>query len=135
MAGVTDLEQLLATLEPQVRDGEYVYVAAPDSSSDSSAVLGAEAVIHEAEGSAMVLRREVADEAGLTYDVVLSWITLTVHSSLEAVGLTAAFSTALGDAGISCNVLAGLYHDHVLVPVGRRDDAVGVLRELSGRHR
>ena len=135
MAGVTDLEQLLATLEPQVRDGEYVYVAAPDSSSDSSAVLGAEAVIHEAEGSAMVLRREVADEAGLTYDVVLSWITLTVHSSLEAVGLTAAFSTALGDAGISCNVLAGLYHDHVLVPVGRRDDAVTVLRELSGRHR
>ena len=135
MAGVTDLEQLLATLEPQVRDGEYVYVAAPDSSSDSSAVLGAEAVIHEAEGSAMVLRREVADEAGLTYDVVLSWITLTVHSSLEAVGLTAAFSTALGDAGISCNVLAGLHHDHVLVPVGRRDDAVTVLRELSGRHR
>jgi hypothetical protein len=132
---VTDLEQLLATLEPQVRDGEYVYVAAPDSSSDSSAALGAEAVIHEAEGSAMVLRREVADEAGLTYDVVLSWITLTVHSSLEAVGLTAAFSTALGHAGISCNVLAGLYHDHVLVPVGRRDDAVGVLRELSGRHR
>jgi hypothetical protein len=132
---VTDLEQLLATLEPQVRDGEYVYVAAPDSSSDSSAVLGAEAVIHEAEGSAMVLRREVADEAGLTYDVVLSWITLTVHSSLEAVGLTAAFSTALGDAGISCNVLAGLHHDHVLVPVGRRDDAVTVLRELSGRHR
>jgi hypothetical protein len=135
VAGVTDLEQLLATLEPQVRDGEYVYVAAPDSSSDSSAVLGAEAVIHEAEGSAMVLRREVADEAGLTYDVVLSWITLTVHSSLEAVGLTAAFSTALGDAGISCNVLAGLHHDHVLVPVGRRDDAVTVLRELSGRHR
>jgi uncharacterized protein len=135
VAGVTDLEQLLATLEPQVRDGEYVYVAAPDSSSDSSAVLGAEAVIHEAEDSAMVLRREVADEAGLTYDVVLSWITLTVHSSLEAVGLTAAFSTALGDAGISCNVLAGLHHDHVLVPVGRRDDAVTVLRELSGRHR
>ena len=135
MAGVTDLEQLLATLEPQVRDGEYVYAAAPDSSSDSSALLGAEAVIHEAEGSAMVLRREVADEAGLTYDVVLSWITLTVHSSLEAVGLTAAFSAALGDAGISCNVLAGLHHDHVLVPVGRRDDAVTVLRELSGRHR
>ena len=135
MAGVTDLEQLLATLEPQVREGEYVYVAAPDSSSDSSAALGAEAVIHEAEGRAMVLRREVADEAGLTYDVVLSWITLTVHSSLEAVGLTAAFSTALGHAGISCNVLAGLHHDHVLVPVGRRDDAVAVLRELSGRHR
>jgi hypothetical protein len=66
---------------------------------------------------------------------VLSWITLTVHSSLEAVGLTAAFSTALGDAGISCNVLTGLHHDHVLVPVGRRDDAVTVLRELSGRHR
>jgi hypothetical protein len=128
VAGMTDLEQMLATLEPQVRDGEYVYVLDPDG---SAVVLEPEALIQEAEGRAVVVRREVADEAGLTYDTALSWITLSVHSSLEAVGLTAAFSTALGRAGISCNVLAGLHHDHILVPIGRRDDAVGVLRELA----
>ncbi len=128
MSGMTDLEQMLATLRPEVRDGEYVYVLDPGPST----VLESEAVIQETEGRCLVVRREVADAAGLAYDVVLSWITLTVHSSLEAVGLTAAFSTALGEAGISCNVLAGLHHDHLLVPVSRRDEAVTTLRALAG---
>jgi len=59
---------------------------------------------------------------------------LTVHSSLDAVGLTAAFSTALAQAGIGCNVLAGRYHDHILVPHNRREDAVAALRALSTQH-
>lgn len=59
-----------------------------------------------------------------------AWLTLTVHSSLEAVGLTAAFSAALGEAGISCNVLAGFHHDHILVPWALRDAAVATLRGL-----
>jgi hypothetical protein len=131
MAGMTDLQQLLATLEPEVRDGEYVYVTEPDG---PSGVLEADALIDEAEGRTLVVRREVADEAGLAYDFVGSWITLTVHSSLDAVGLTAAFSTALAQAGIGCNVLAGRYHDHILVPHTRREDAVAVLRALSTQH-
>jgi hypothetical protein len=132
VAGMTDLEQLLATLEPQVREGDYVYVVDPGG---SSLVLEPEAVVRESEGRSLVVRREVADEAGLAYDVVFSWLSLTVHSSLVAVGLTAAFSTALADAAISCNVLAGLYHDHILVPVAQRDDALEVLRTLSSPDR
>ncbi|WP_175108399.1 ACT domain-containing protein [Pararobbsia alpina] len=42
-----------------------------------------------------------------------AWITLTVNSALEAVGLTAALATALGNSGISCNVVAGAYHDYI----------------------
>ena len=121
---------MLATMEPRVRDGEFVYVADPGG---SAAVLEPEALIHEDEGRTLVVRREVADEAGLDYEFVGSWITLTVHSSLDAVGLTAAFSAALTRAGISCNVLAGLYHDHLLVPVTQREDAVRALRELSSQ--
>ena len=128
MAGMTDLQQMLATLEPEVRDGEYVYVTDPGG---SSAVVEPEALIAEDEGRTLVVRREVADEAGLAYEFVGSWITLTVHSSLDAVGLTAAFSSALARAGIGCNVLAGRYHDHILVPHTRREDAVAVLRALS----
>ncbi len=126
MSGLTDLEQMLATLEPKLRDGEFVFVAEPPGST-----LVPEALIQEDEGRTLVVRREVADEAGLTYDFVGSWITLTVHSSLDAIGLTAAFSTALGEAGISCNVLAALHHDHIVVPVAQRDEAMTVLRELA----
>lgn len=124
MAGVTDLDELLLTMRPEARDGEFVIVV-------SEADLPAEAVVRESEGTTLVLRREVADAAGLPYDFVAAWITLTVHSDLAAVGLTAAFSTALADAGISCNVLAGFHHDHLLVPAGRRDDALEVLNALS----
>ncbi len=131
MAGMTDLQQMLATLEPEVREGEYVYVT---DTGGSSAALEPEALIHEDEGRTLVLRREVADEAGLAYEFVGSWITLSVHSSLDAVGLTAAFSTALAHAGIGCNVLAGRYHDHILVPHSQREDAVAVLRELAAHH-
>jgi hypothetical protein len=77
------------------------------------------------------MRRSDADAAGLPYDFVACWITLTVHSDLEAVGLTAAFATALGERGISCNVIAGLHHDHLLVPVERKDDALKALRRLA----
>lgn len=128
MSGVTDLEELIRSMRPEARDGEFVIASVP-----ALHVVGlpAEAVIHEDEGPTVVLRREDADRFEIAYDFVAAWITLTVHSSLEAVGLTAAFSTALADAGISCNVLAGFHHDHLLVPADRRDDALEVLAALT----
>lgn len=125
MSGVTDLEELIRSMRPEARDGEFVIVTS------KTIDLPAEAVIREDEGTTLVMRREDADAAGIPYDFVAAWITLTVHSSLAAVGLTAAFSTALADAGISCNVLAGFHHDHVLVPSDRRDDALEVLAALT----
>jgi len=62
-------------------------------------------------------------------------ITLTVHSSLEAVGLTAAFATELTRHGISANVVAGYYHDHIFVGAGDAERAVAALQGLSERHR
>lgn len=128
MSGVTDLEELIRSMRPEARDGEFVIASVP-----ALHVVGlpAEAIIHEDEGPTVVLRREDADRFEIAYYFVAAWITLTVHSSLAAVGLTAAFSTALADAGISCNVLAGFHHDHLLVPADRRDDALEVLAALT----
>jgi uncharacterized protein len=130
MSGETDLALLLASMRPDVREGEYVFVSLsgpPD--------VPCEATIAEAEGLTCVVRRRIADEKGWPYDFVAGWITLQVHSALEAVGLTAAVSTALTGAGISCNVIAGYFHDHLLVPIDRREDAVRTLRTLSGEGR
>jgi uncharacterized protein len=60
-----------------------------------------------------------------------AWITLNVHSDLAAVGLTAAFSGALGQAGISCNVVAGVHHDHLFVPIDQAQRAMEALHALS----
>jgi len=113
----------VSDLDPVRRPGEFVFVAGADP-------VAAEAIVREDEGLTVVLARERADELGLPYGYVAAWITLRVDSTLEQVGLTALFSRALADAGISCNVLAGLHHDHLLVPADRADEAVELLRGL-----
>jgi len=85
----------------------------------------------EEEGTTIILKKEIADRLKLDYSFVATWITLTVHSSLEAVGLTAAFSKALADEEISCNVVAGYYHDHLFVDKENANKAMIVLNNLS----
>ncbi len=128
MSGVSDLDELIRSMKPVARDGEFVVVSV-----DPLRLVGmpAEAIIREDEGPTVVMKRSDADAEGIPYDFVAAWITLTVHSDLAAVGLTAAFSTALAEAGISCNVLAGFHHDHLLVPLDRREDALAALQRLA----
>lgn len=129
MAAEKDLQVLLAGMQAEQRPGEFVYCTGAGAGSGQPS--RAEATIREAEGLTAVLRREDADAQGLGYDFVAAWITLQVHSALAAVGLTAAVSNALAEAGISCNVLAGFYHDHLLVPAARAQDALAVLRAVQ----
>jgi uncharacterized protein len=113
MAGETSLEILLKTLEPCLNEGDYVFCHVDDVAS----VNQKELIFYfkEKEAITIVVRKEFADENKLEYSTIMAWITLTVHSSLDAVGLTAAFSTALAKESISCNVVAGFYHDHIFV--------------------
>jgi hypothetical protein len=90
-------------------------------------------IVREDEGITVVVTRPQADELGLAYDYVAARLTLRVHSALDAVGLTAAVSGALASAGISANVVAGFFHDHVYVPFVRRDEALAVLSSLSSQ--
>jgi len=91
----------------------------------------AAAVIVEDEATTRIVERAVADANDLPYSFVAAWITCTIESDLEAVGMIAAISRALADAGIPCNILAGSRHDHLLVPWHRRDDAIVVLSGLA----
>jgi predicted N-acetyltransferase YhbS len=131
MTGDRNLQTLLAGMRPVQRGGEYVYVLWPHGRPLAG---GVEAAVREAEGLTVVLPRAEADRQGLAYDFVGAWITVEIHSALEAVGLTAAVSKALTDARISCNVLAGFHHDHLLVPVADAPRALEVLAELSAQY-
>jgi len=126
VTGGHDLAELLATLRPVVRVGEFVFVSLSDAPT-----VPCEVTVREDEGLTCVVRREVADDLGWPYDFVAGWITLRVHSALAAIGLTAAVSEALTQSGISCNVVAGYFHDHLLVPIDRVDDAMAALEALS----
>ncbi|NRP70400.1 hypothetical protein ILFOPFJJ_01280 [Ensifer psoraleae] len=130
MSGETDLARLLAEMNPILREGEYVYCAV-QGDAPSWFALEPIGTFREVEGLTLILERPQAEAAGLSYGPVLRLITLSVHSALEAVGLTAAVSGALTRAGISANVVAAYYHDHIFVPAADAERAVEVLRALS----
>ena len=129
MAGETDLHNLLRDMKPKLNDGEYVFCAV--GSLQQAAALNPICLFQEQEAVTAILSRPKADEAALPYSMTYSWITLTVHSSLEAVGLTAAVSQALTNANISCNMVAAYYHDHIFVSIRDAQRAMDVLQGLS----
>ena len=116
-------------MEPVLNPGTYAYACVPFGTDVSR--VDAIATVREAEGLTLVVAEETAQGLGLEVLFRCAWITLHVHSDLQAVGLTAAFSNALGQAGISCNVVAGAFHDHIFVPVERADQAMAALRQLQ----
>ena len=133
MAGEVDLGKLLATMEPVLTDGEFVFAtiegqAVPDA-------LHPIGTFREDEGLTVIVSAAEAMRAGLNASQPMRLITLAVHSSLEAVGLTAAFAAELTRHGISANVVAGYYHDHIFVGAADAERAVAALRGLSIRHR
>ena len=128
MTGETNLAKLLKTLKPMHNTGDYVFCIDKDMSKVK--IEDVLLLFREKEGSTIIIRKELADSLSLEYSFVASWITLTVHSSLEAVGLTAAFSKALSENGISCNVVAAYYHDHIFVDKKNTDEALKILSNL-----
>ncbi len=111
MDGERDLARLLAALDPQLQPERYGFSVTTDSALQE----GQFAIIREAEGLTAIGPDPSGDWAR---------ISLSVHSSLEAVGLTAALAARLADRGISANVVAAVHHDHIFVPWDRREEAL-----------
>lgn len=129
----SDLTALLCALEPRLNPGVYVFTSVADGAAiDPTLIIAA---IREPEGLSLVLREADAIRFAAPILFRCAWVTLTVASDLHAVGLTAAFATALSDAGISCNVVAGAYHDHIFVPIAEAERTLEVLRSLQARAR
>ncbi len=130
MSGITDLETLLHEMRPDLRPGDYVYCSVP---AEDASWLSLEPIgfFREDEGMTLILDKADADKAGLAYGPVMRCITLTVHSALEAVGLTAAVAVALTRHGISANVVAAYHHDHIFVPADDAERAIAALAEAA----
>ena len=129
MEGEKDLQKLLKNMKPVLNPGEYVFAVVKNLDN----ILRTDTLFEfkEKEAITLVLEKNKADTLKLSYQFISSWITLKVHSSLEAVGLTAAFSTALTKQKISCNLVAGFYHDHIFVDTKDAKKAIEVLTNLS----
>ncbi len=131
MAGgpVSDRRQMIAGMQPVLQAGEWRFVLVfPENAPQ---LLGsAIGTFREAEGVTAIVPAELAEELAQT-GPDMRCITLTVHSDLEGVGLTAAVSGALADAGIACNVVAAFHHDHLFVPSGEGERALEVLKALA----
>jgi len=129
MTGEKNLEKLLREMRPELNQGEYVFCTL--DAKDDPIDLEPLGWFHEREGVTIILPREQADKLCLSYSFISAWITLNIHSSLEAVGLTAAVSQALTRATISCNIIAAYYHDHLFVPSRDADRALEILLNMT----
>jgi len=134
MPGEKQLPLLLQNMNPSLHDGVYVFCSVKEIAAiDYKNILG---TFKEKEGITVIVAKETADFHKWEYFTEMAWISLTVQSSLEAVGLTAAFSTALTQNGISCNVVAAYYHDHIFVKKEAANKAMQVLQKMEayGQH-
>jgi hypothetical protein len=128
-SGETDLAILLQDMQPYLHEGEYVFCTVQEARLEFE--IQPLSIFREAEGITLILPKQQADELNLTYSFVSAWITLTIHSALEAVGLTAAIAQELARANISCNVVAAYYHDHLFIPSNDAQRAMQVLNQMS----
>ncbi len=133
VTGETDLDRMLATLTVTRRPGRFTMVTLPATVPPPSiGADGVEAIMVEDEGTTVVATVERAEADGWPVGFVGAWLTLDVHSSLEAVGLTAAVAGALAAEGIAANMVAAYHHDHLLVPVDAADRAAAILSSSWG---
>ena len=130
MTGILKLEELLKTMSPELQAGEYVFCTVKGELSDY-VHLNPIASFIESEGLTLIMKDDVATKEGIDFDGRFKQITLMVHSSLSAVGLTAAVSNKLTEHGISANVVAAYYHDHIFVQSEKAQEALAALQEIS----
>ncbi|KAJ5776392.1 uncharacterized protein N7511_001403 [Penicillium nucicola] len=137
MSGENNLQTLLATMQPSLDSTIYVFLTTKEPLHTLPlSTLEPQLLVKEEEGTTIVTTESLARSHGFTEPTFpCKKITLTIHSSLEAVGLIAAISNRLKDHGISANVVSGYFHDHIYVPVARAEDAMRALAEFAGECR
>jgi len=128
---ISDRQQMIAAMAPKLQSGRFHFCTVPSGQDIGPLLAGAIAIFREAEGVSVILSQPAAIAAGFAVDQPMACISLTVHSSLVGVGLTAAVATTLGDAGIACNMVAAYHHDHAFVPFDLADRAIELLQHRA----
>lgn len=133
MSGETNLTTLIRNMSPVLQTGEFVFSTVKNT--DHIPREDSIGEFKEPEGVTIIIDRKKAEHLNLSYEYIASWITLEIHSSLDAVGLTAIFSAELAKHKISCNVIAGYYHDHIFVDKKDENKVITVLKKLSENYK
>jgi len=134
MVGITDIKTLLKEINPVLDEAEFVFVTLKQFSLNDDVVkLNPIATFLESEGITAVVPKSTAEQYNHSFHTTIKKITLEVHSSLEAVGLTSAISTALTRNNIPANIIAGYYHDHIFVPKDKATLAMKTLTDIITR--
>ena len=130
MSGETSLAKLISSMRPALNEGTYVFASITQ---EQLAPIETEAIMifREKEGTTVVLPLETAQAAGITFEFRSKLITLTVHSSLSAIGFLAAIAAELASAGISINAVSAFYHDHLFVPESKAELAISLLSAMA----
>jgi len=126
--GETDLAAILQSLTVSRREDPVTLVSLQYPPPPDAEIL---ATVTEGEGTTVVVTVAEAERHGWPVGFVAAWLTVNVHTALDGVGLTAALSTALARDNIACNMLAGYFHDHLLVPANRAEDALAAITALT----
>jgi hypothetical protein len=129
MSGEEDLAALLSSLAPVLDPELYTFATVSD---DELRKVGRPiGLFRETEGISVICFKRTAETVGLIHEGEFRKISFSVHSALDAVGLTAHVSGALAAHEIPCNMVAAFYHDHLFVPAERADEALKILSGLS----
>ena len=132
MPGEGNLKTLLQNMKPEMQEGIFVFCSIPEDE-EIPVTLRPVQIFREREGTTLIVRREEAEATGLPYQFASRMITLTVHSSLEAIGFVAAVTGRLAAAGISVNAVSAFYHDHLFVPEHKADEALRHLLDMNNQ--
>jgi len=128
--GISDLKTLLKLIDPRLVDDEFVFCTISETQFPQLEITPL-LMFKEEEGFTLIVRKEVADLNSLSYTGIWSWIILSVHSNLKAIGFLAVITNKLANAGISINVVSAYFHDHLFVPREQAHKAISLLEELS----
>lgn len=131
MTGIKELQTLLANVDPVLDERSFVFCTFPDFNNNDICRLNPIGMFQEKEGVTLIITKQQAIDSHIDYESVYKLISLNVHSSLDAVGLTAAFSAKLAEKNISANVVAAYYHDHIFVPEEKAEQALMAICELQ----
>jgi len=128
-----NLETLLCSIDPHLHSKKFVFCSVSEYEFGSLDITPL-CLFREEEGVSLIVEKSTADRASLQHTGTWSLITCKINSDLTAVGFLAAMSKVLADAGIAANAVSAYFHDHLLVPSDKAQEALDLLRQLSDQH-